>query len=107
MQRDLRRHLAAQLHHAKVLDDKRVHIAGRRRADQLGSLGHFPIAEQRVERQVNLYAANVTILYRLAQFIRREIPGTLPRIAAGKAKIDRIGAVLDRCPQRIHRAGGG
>ena len=23
------------------------------------------------------------------------------------AKIDRIGAVLDRCPQRIHRAGGG
>ena len=56
---------------------------------------------------MDLHAANMTILYRLAQFIRRKIPGALPRIAAGKTKIDRIGAVLDRCPQRIHRAGGG
>ena len=45
--------------------------------------------------------------YLFELLLLEKIPGALPRIAAGKAKIDRIGAVLDRCPQRIHRAGGG
>ena len=98
--------LAAQLHQAQILHDERVHLAQRRRADQLRRLGHFPVGQERVERQVHLHAPDMTIFHRLAQLVGGEIFGALAGIKAACAQIYCVGSVLHCGAQRNHGAGG-
>ena len=104
---DFRRNAAAHLHHAQVLDDEGVHAAGSGMADQFGAFIRFPVGNQGVHRQMHLYATNMAIFNGLSQGLRREIFRALPGIESAAAKINRIGAILHRSVQSLHRTGGG
>ena len=45
---DMGGNLAAQLHHAQILDDESIHTAQSGMADQLGQFIHFPVRNQGV-----------------------------------------------------------
>ena len=97
--------LAAQLHHAQILDDEGVHIVLGGVADQLGKLGHFPVRDQGIQGKVNLHAPDVAVLHRLGQGLRCKILCALPRVKHAAAQVNGVGAVLHRGPEGLHGPG--
>ena len=93
--------------HTQVLHDQRIHphIAGL--GGQLGGQRQFPVGQQRVQGQVDLYPPQVTIRNRLSSLLRREIFGVSAGVERSISEIDRIGAVLHGGLHRFHGAGGG
>ena len=95
--------LAAQLHHAQVLDDKSVDIMLRGIADGLRHFFHFPVGNQGIQGQMHLHATDVAVLNGIHQRLGGKILRALPCIKGTHAQVDRIGTVLHRSPKGFHR----
>ena len=104
---DRRRNFAAERRHAQILHNKRVHAECRRRPDDVGRLRHFAVGDQRVQRQMHLDAAHMTIDHGLLQFVRGKILRAHTRVECIIAEINGVCAVLNGGAQRLHRTGGG
>ena len=101
--RHMGRNLAAQLHHAPVLDDKGVHTRLGGGADQIAQLLHLPVGNQGVEGQVNLNPPDVAVLEGFTQGFQSEVLCALPGVEFPDAQIHGIGAVLHRRAKGFHR----
>ena len=99
----LGRDLAAQLHHAQVLDDEGVHARLGGSPDQLPDRLNFPVRHQGVQGQMDLHPPHVAIAQSLLQGVNGKVFGALAGVKRPHAQIDSIRPILHRCPQRIHR----
>ena len=96
--------LAAQLHHAQVLDDEGIHTGGGSMADQITEFFGFPVGNQGIQSQMHLNTPDMAVLDCLRQGLGGKILGALAGIEGAAAQIDRICAILHRSAQGIHRA---
>ena len=101
------RNLAAQLHHAQILHDKRVNVILGGVADQLRRFLHLPVGNQGVQGQMNLHTPDVAVFYRIHQGLRGEVFCALTGVQTTNAQIYGVGAILHRRPQGFHGAGRG
>ena len=76
----VRRKLPAQGHHAQILHDECVDAAGRGHADELRRARHFAVEHERVERQMYLDAAHMTVDDGLLQIGGGKIAGVHTRV---------------------------
>ena len=103
----LRAELAAELRDTQILDDDRVDACADGDPQELGRGVHLPVGGEGVEGQVDLRAADMTEADGLAQLVRGEVFGVGAGIERAQPQIDRVGAALDGCAQRVHGPGGG
>ena len=101
------RDLFAELHHAQILHDERVHAERGRGADDFCRARHFTVGDQRIEREVYLHAAHMAVDDGLLQLVGREIVRVHTRVEAVISKIYGVCAVLYGGAQRLHGTGGG
>ena len=80
MHRHVGRDLFAQRHYAQVLHDERVDAEGRRHADQIRRALHLAVEHERIERQMDLDAAHMTVDNGLLQIGGRKIAGVHTRV---------------------------
>ena len=74
-----------------------------RSVERIRQLGRL---DQRVEREVDARAARVREAARLVELLERELRAIVARIEPLGAQIDGVGAIGDRGPRGIERAGG-
>ena len=99
--------LAAQPHHAQILDDESVHAAHRRMTNQTAELFSLPVGNQGIQGQVDGNAPDVAVFHGLHQGLGGEVLGTLTGIEGSTAKIYGVCAILNRGLQRFHGSGRG
>ena len=104
--RHLRRDLAAECDHAQILHDERIDAQHRRRPDHLRRSRHLAVGDQRVERQVYLYAAHMAVDDGFLKLVHGKIPRAHACVEGVISKINRVGSVLHGGAQRLHGAGG-
>ena len=95
--------LAAQLHHAPVLDDEGIHPGAGRRPDQVAQLLHLFVRNQGIEGQVYLHPPDMAIFQGFGQSLQGKVLGALPGVELSNPQIDGVRPVLHRRPQTLHR----
>ena len=103
----IRRHLADHLQHAQILYQNGVHACVLRVQHNLCGGLQFPVQDQRIEGQIDLHAADVTVADGLAELLGCKVFGVHAGVEGAVAQIDRVCAVLHRGHQRVAGAGGG
>ena len=107
MKRQIGHGLAQRAHKTEILDDQPVR-AERRGEPRLGDgLLHLAVAHERVERNIDLAAADAAITHGLLKFFLGKIFGSAAGVEIAHAEIDRIRAVLYGGDDGFRRAGGG
>ena len=77
--------LAAQLHHAPVLDDKGIHPRLGGGADEIPHLLQLPVRHQGIQGQVDLHPPDMAVPQGLCQGIHRKILCALPGVKSSNA----------------------
>ena len=74
-------------------------------ADQLADSRYFPVGYQGIESQMDRHAANMAVFDGFGQGLGCEIFRALAGVEGAAAQIDRVGTVLHRRAQGLHRPG--
>ena len=107
VQRQIGHGLAQRAHKTEILDDQPVR-AERGGKLRLGDgLFHLAVAHERIERDIDLAAADAAIAHGLLKFFFGKILGSAAGVEVAHAEIDRVRAVLYGGNDGFRRAGGG
>ena len=92
--RQIRRHLPGQSENAPVLYQNGIHAAAAGKAQQLRCIFQLPVAQQRVEGQIDFGSPQMAILHRRQKVFGCEVLGAASGIEGAYAQINGVGPVL-------------
>ena len=106
VQGNVRRGLARHVPKAPVLHEHGVDPHGGGLFQRVRRLRQLPVGEQRVERQIDLYPVEVTVVYGGGKVVVREIFRAAAGVERAEAHVDGVRAALYGGLKRLARAGG-
>jgi hypothetical protein len=95
-----------ETHEPEILHDHGIDAAVHTLAEQGERVGQLRGLDERIQREIDARAACVRVAARLIQLGEGELRAIVARVESLGAQLDRVGAIGDRGPRGVERAGG-